>query len=197
MHAYRVRDMLQGICNSGITACMVTKINDASPKCFHVANLHLYPLCISWDWCDTLIWCIGNFALGLLPILLHCNTGDTLASGQGQTAAEQLDYYKLVYSIVETSIDSADVVKGIAFWRWGAATSPTNGLAPFDNAATISTSLPCCVQFPPVNISGQFSVHAVELHLSCGTIASFCPPVSWKVSWFRFLWRSTLFCPCF
>ena len=64
--------------------------------------------------------------------------GPASDSGLGQTAAQQLDYYKLVYSIVETSIDSADVVKGIAFWRWSAASSPTDGLAAFDNYATIS-----------------------------------------------------------
>ena len=64
--------------------------------------------------------------------------GNDLQSGQGQTAAEQSDYYKLVYSIVETSINTADVVKGIAFWRWSAAASPTDGLAAFDNYATIS-----------------------------------------------------------
>ncbi len=56
----------------------------------------------------------------------------------GQTQQDQIDYYKLVYSIVETSIDTADVVKGIAFWRWSAATAPTGGLGAFDNYATIS-----------------------------------------------------------
>lgn len=66
--------------------------------------------------------------------------GNDLSSGQGQTAAQQMDYYKLVYSIVETSIDTTDVVKGIAFWRWSAAASPTNGLAAFDNYATINTT---------------------------------------------------------
>ena len=71
-------------------------------------------------------------------IMAHPPTGTTAQSGLGQTAAQQMDYYKLVYSIVETSIDSADVVKGVAFWRWSAAASPTTGLAAFDNYATIS-----------------------------------------------------------
>ena len=66
--------------------------------------------------------------------------GDTIATGQGQTQQQQVDYYKLVYSIVEQSFDSNGVIGGIGFWRWGAAIS--NDLAPFDNAATISKSSP-------------------------------------------------------
>jgi mannan endo-1,4-beta-mannosidase len=65
--------------------------------------------------------------------------GNTLESGQGQTAQQQVDYYKLVYSIVEASIDQGGVIKGIAFWRWAAAQSPDTTLAAFDNAATIAT----------------------------------------------------------
>ena len=65
--------------------------------------------------------------------------GDTASSGQGQTQQEQVDWYSLVYSIVENSIDTGYSIKGVAFWRWDAAVSPTAALAPFDNAATIST----------------------------------------------------------
>ena len=53
----------------------------------------------------------------------------------------QLDYYKLTYSIVETSIDAASVIKGIAFWRWNALNTPAAALASFDNAATIGEPL--------------------------------------------------------
>lgn len=84
--------------------------------------------------------------------------GTTLESGQGQTAAQQLDYYKLVYSIVETSIDNADVIKGIAFWRWAAASSPTDGLAAFDNYATIATDSDVFTQ-----LIGPFSQRVARL----------------------------------
>jgi len=99
--------------------------------------------------------------------------GDTLQSGQGQTAQQQLEYYKLVYSIVETSINAADVVKGIAFWRWDAATSPTTGLAPFDNAATISTTGDTFTQ-----VIGPFSQRVARLAASTSSKATGCTPGS-------------------
>lgn len=67
--------------------------------------------------------------------------GDTTATGQGQTEAQQTAYYKLVYSIVENSFLNNGATQGIGFWRWAAATSNTANLGGFDNAATISEPL--------------------------------------------------------
>ena len=58
-----------------------------------------------------------------------------------------------MYSVVEASIDAADVIKGIAFWRWDAAQSPDASLAAFDSFATI-----CKLTFPSFPISGLIPV---------------------------------------
>lgn len=63
--------------------------------------------------------------------------GTDQSSGQGQTEQQQTDYYKQVYASVESSINSGGPIKGIAFWRWAEAASPTTGLASFDTSATL------------------------------------------------------------
>lgn len=75
--------------------------------------------------------------------------GPTPASGENQTAAQQLAYYKMVYSVVESSIDTAGVIKGVAFWRWAANTLPQSSLAAFDDYATIGSLLPPPLPLPP------------------------------------------------
>ena len=61
--------------------------------------------------------------------------------GEGQNEQSQEDYYKLVYSIAETSIATNQALKGIAFWRWDAVSSGTI-LSPLDEALTLSEP-PC------------------------------------------------------
>lgn len=97
--------------------------------------------------------------------------GDTLTTGEGQTQQQQLDYYKLVYSIVETSFITGDIIKGIAFWRWSEAESPANSLAPFDDAASISTTGPTFSE-----VVGPFSQRTAQ-KLAAGPAAG-CTPSS-------------------
>ena len=63
--------------------------------------------------------------------------GTTTATGNGATEADQVTYYRLVYSLVETNFNTNGIVQGIAFWRWAAARSPTTTLGAFDEYATI------------------------------------------------------------
>ena len=77
-------------------------------------------------------------------------TGGTL--GMGQTPAEQLGYYKLAYAIAESSINSGDALRGVAFWRWDNV-DPQAQLTGFDQEATISASSPLL----PISFSLQFN----------------------------------------
>ena len=57
----------------------------------------------------------------------------------GSTPENQLDYYKLVYSLVETSIDNNGALKGVAFWRWDAINDGAlEELSSLDAALTLS-----------------------------------------------------------
>ena len=57
--------------------------------------------------------------------------------GVGTTPADQSAYYKLVYSYTESSIDSGDVLKGVAFWRWDAIDTGST-LSALDSALSLS-----------------------------------------------------------
>ena len=48
-----------------------------------------------------------------------------------------MEYYKLVYAIAESSINTNDAIKGIAFWRWDAVSTGTI-ISPLDEALTLS-----------------------------------------------------------
>ena len=80
-------------------------------------------------------------ALGADQASVHAATsGNTY--GNGSSPTNQLDYYKLVYSIVETSIDSGTNIRGVAFWRWDAInTGDLATLSSLDAALTLSE--PC------------------------------------------------------
>ncbi|MCJ1422622.1 hypothetical protein MMC29_000502 [Sticta canariensis] len=56
--------------------------------------------------------------------------------GEGETEESQMQYYKLVYAITESSINVNGPIKGIAFWRWDAVSSGTI-LSPLDTALTL------------------------------------------------------------
>jgi mannan endo-1,4-beta-mannosidase len=83
--------------------------------------------------------------------------GTDQSSGQGQTEQQQTDYYKQVYASVESSINSGGPIKGIAFWRWAEAASPTTGLASFDTSATLQSTGPTFSQ-----VVGPFSQRVAQ-----------------------------------
>jgi len=112
------------------------------------AGIHLWP--DNWDRTDLGFgknWLTAHADMSTLlqkPLIVEefgkAYGGPTPASGENQTAAQQLAYYKMVYSVVESSIDTAGVIKGVAFWRWAANTLPQSSLAAFDDYATIATN---------------------------------------------------------
>ena len=69
---------------------------------------------------------------------MHAGTsGNTY--GNGSSPTNQYDYYKLVYSIVESSIDTGSNIRGVAFWRWDAInTGDLATLSSLDAALTLS-----------------------------------------------------------
>ena len=78
-------------------------------------------------------------------LALHAATnGNTY--GEGTTPADQSAYYKLVYSYTESSIDTGDVLKGVAFWRWDAIDTGSS-LSALD--AALSLSKPRLAACPP------------------------------------------------
>ena len=59
--------------------------------------------------------------------------------GNGSSPTNQFDYYKLVYSIVESSIDTGSNLRGVAFWRWDAINAgDLASLSSLDAALTLS-----------------------------------------------------------
>ena len=76
------------------------------------------------------------------PALRAATSGNTY--GEGTTPADQTAYYKLVYSYTESSIDTGDVLKGVAFWRWDAIDTGSS-LSALDAALSLSEPPTCCM----------------------------------------------------
>ena len=65
--------------------------------------------------------------------------------GNGTTLDDQTDYYKLVYTYAESSIDNGGALKGVSFWRWNAISGQSD-LDAQDAALTLSE--PSCMPPP-------------------------------------------------
>ncbi|CAL8466100.1 g5636 [Coccomyxa elongata] len=108
------------------------------------AAIHLWP--DNWKRVDLdfgKIWLSNHSANGQLlqkPVVLEefgKGVGGDLA--KGQTESQRMDWYKLVYYLVEQDLEAGTPLKGILFWRWDAVAAAVNSQIG-DNALTLATS---------------------------------------------------------